>query len=1049
MKIVSQLILLNLVIKNKKQKNMSINKNINDPAFMLTAPATAVETVYGSTWSQFGSTMVGTSTGDRFSSGIALSKDGTVMAVSSPCDDSTGTDRGFVKVFKWTTATSTWVQRGGTFFGINNNDTIGLNLSVSSDGSIIAFTYNEAAIFTVSTTTKGYANVFYYDANKVSAITDTSSSTFGPIGWSRLGGSIYNEAIGDNGSVVRLSGNGKIIAIGCWTNDGTSGNVGDNRGNVRVYRYVSSKADAVTDQSSADFGPAGWTRMGADIDGQAALDYFGSLDLSLDGAIMAVGAGGSDAFPTVMGSAANLGQVRVFYWDSASSSWMQRGTPIYGQLNSISNKDIYFPGVLKLSADGNVIALGMETYASYSGITKIMTWNAGCNDYVPLGQQIRQFGDWQNSGTDVSLSSDGQILAVGTYDADVNISNGGNVRVYKLTTQSTTLVSPAPSNMNAYPNDIAGTNNQAQISATIYRMTITGAVSGGTIWGSGTYTIDSNIAMAAVHAGFVSNGETKEVYIIMERAQTYYFSITRNGITSTSFQQVDGMPYDSYYFMASPKLWIQIGSDMFGSQNEFLGTSIALSGDGTIIVAGSYVSTNWAFTGSLRTYSLSATGKFTYSSSNMGVAGVYGDVVVLTNPGTTTITATQSASGSNPATTSSYVLNVNGFVVTTPKAYGDAAFATTVTTSSDGVITYSSSNTAVATIHASTGVITLVSVGTATFTASQAATSQYVAATITSNTLTVNKITPTLALVGVAATVTKYSSDAPFTVTASSASPGAVTYTSSNTAKATVGLNTGLVTLLAAGSATITAAQAATALYSAPASVTCVVTVGAAESLAGTTVTTSLANRNFTGASFASTVLTNISLSGATLTGVNFSGASISGANFTNANIVSATNLPAFSTTQKLQLLRNANNAAISAIQIATPLSGAEINAAITTPVPDISGATFVVKAPAYDASGVKVVTVTTVDVSNNASLYIPMNSGEAVKVNGVTYTFDGSSVLNSSGAVVTFISVLGKPFRLYAGSIIGLNVADKLNNVKIAGYGLYDVLADMYTLKT
>ena len=391
------------------------------------------------------------------------------------------------------------------------------------------------------------------------------------------------------------------------------------------------------------------------------------------------------------------------------------------------------------------------------------------------------------------------------------------------------------------------------------------------------------------------------------------------------------------------------------------------------------------------------------------------------------------------------------FVVATPKVYGDASFAITTrpTTSSTGAITYTSSDTAVATIDSAGDWINIVGVGTATFIATQAADGSYASSTMTSNALTVNKITPTLALVGVASTVSKYSSDAPFTVAASSASPGLITYTSSNTAKATVGLNTGLVTLIAAGSATITAAQAATAFYSAPASVTCVVTVGAVESLAGTIVSTSLANRNFTGASFASTVLTNISLSGATLTGVNFSGASISGANFTNANIVSATNLPAFSTTQKLQLLRNANNAAISAIQIATPLSGTEINAAITTPVPDISGATFVVKAPAYDASGVKVVTVTTTDVSNNASLYIPMNSGEAVKVNGVTYTFDGTNILNSSSAIVTFISVLGKPFRLYAGSIIGLNVIEKLNNVKISGYGLYDVLADMYTLKT
>jgi hypothetical protein len=266
---------------------------------------------------------------------------------------------------------------------------------------------------------------------------------------------------------------------------------------------------------------------------------------------------------------------------------------------------------------------------------------------------------------------------------------------------------------------------------------------------------------------------------------------------------------------------------------------------------------------------------------------------------------------------------------------------------------------------------------------------------------------------------------------------------------ATVGSSTGLVTLVATGSATITAAQASTAFYSAPTSVTCVVTVGAVENLAGTTVTTSLANRNFTGASFANTVLTNVSLADATLTNVNFSGATIAGAVFSNANIVGATNLPAFSTTQKLQLLRNANNVAISAVQIATPLSGTEINAAIATPVPDISGATFVVKAPALDASGVKVVTVTTTDVSNNASLYIPMNSGETVKVNGVTYTFNGTAVLDSTGTAVTFINVLGKAFRLYAESIVGLNVVDKLNNVKIAGYGLHDVLNDILIPKT
>jgi uncharacterized protein YjbI with pentapeptide repeats len=203
-----------------------------------------------------------------------------------------------------------------------------------------------------------------------------------------------------------------------------------------------------------------------------------------------------------------------------------------------------------------------------------------------------------------------------------------------------------------------------------------------------------------------------------------------------------------------------------------------------------------------------------------------------------------------------------------------------------------------------------------------------------------------------------------------------------------------------------------------------------------------------TGTSFVNTVLTNVSLAGATLTGANFSGANIAGAVFTNANIVGATNLPVFSTTQKLQLLRNANNVDISAVQITTLLSGADINAAISVPVPDIVGATFVVKAPAYDGNGIKAITVTTGDVANNASLYIPMNSGEAVKVNGVTYTFDGTNVLNASGSVVTFITVLEKPFRVYAGSIIGLNVIDELNKIKISGYGLYDILISLLATK-
>ena len=427
--------------------------------------------------------------------------------------------------------------------------------------------------------------------------------------------------------------------------------------------------------------------------------------------------------------------------------------------------------------------------------------------------------------------------------------------------------------------------------------------------------------------------------------------------------------------------------------------------------------------------------------------------------GTVTFTASQAETAqynaptsvtSNTLTVSKVTTSLSTFSIAESKTFGAAPFSaiSAPTSDSNGAITYSSNNTGVATINASNGLITLVAAGTVTFTASQEETAQYNAPTsVTSNTLTVSKGTPTL--VFATSSISKSLTDADFTVVASSASSGAITYTSSDAAIATVGSTTGLVTLVDTGSVTITAAQADTAQYNAPTNATCTITIGAAANLAGTVVTTSLASKNLTGVSLVGTNLTNISLANTNLRNADLSGAVVTGASFINTDISGATNLPVFSTTQKLQLMRNSNNAAISAIQILTLLSGAEINAAITTPIPDISGATFVVKAPAYNVSNEKIVTITSQDISNNTSLYIPMNSGETVKVNGTAYTFDGTNISNSTGSVIQFINVLGKPFRVYAGSIVGLNVLDQLNTIKIGGDGLYDILSDLFAAKT
>jgi hypothetical protein len=298
---------------------------------------------------------------------------------------------------------------------------------------------------------------------------------------------------------------------------------------------------------------------------------------------------------------------------------------------------------------------------------------------------------------------------------------------------------------------------------------------------------------------------------------------------------------------------------------------------------------------------------------------------------------------------------------------------------------------------------------------------------------------------------TKNVTDAPFIITASSASPGAITYTSSNTSIAAVNATTGLVTLKSAGTLTITAAQAAVSFYNAPTNATYSIVVSPAGSaLAGQTVSpsTSFSQVDLSGASFVGTTLSGVSFSGATLTNVNFSGAVITGTDFTNANISGATNLPAFSTVQKLQLLKNINNAAIGAVQVST-VTGSTLASAITNPITitGIENLTFSVVVPTtLDASANKTLTLTSATIASS-NIYLPVNTSDVIKINGIIYRSNGTNILDANNEVVNFISIDGVPFRVYAGSFVGINTLSSLNSLKVNGSGVYDAMKSVYLL--
>jgi hypothetical protein len=421
-------------------------------------------------WIQRGIDIDGEAAGDQSGQSVSVSSDGTIVAIGAIYNDASGnllSNAGHVRVYKYDTNTNTWSQLGGDIDGEAASDNSGRSVSLSSDGTVVAIGAfgNDASGNLLSNA--GHVRVYKYDATKTTAQMNQSLVNFGPVGWNRLGGDIDGEAASDNSGIsVSLSSDGTIVAIGAYYND-ASGNLLSNAGHVRVYKYDATKTTAQTNQSLPNFGPVGWNRLGADIDGEAASDQSGiSVTLSADGTVVAIGANYNTG---VNGSSS--GQVRVYKYDATKTTaqtnqslanfgpvgWNRLGGDIDGEkANDNSGQSV------SLSADGTVVAIGANgndasgNLLADAGHVRVYKYNAtkttaqwsdqSLSNYGPagwnrLGGDIDGEAAGDYSGWSVSLSSDGTIVAIGAIynDASGNLlSNAGHVRVYKYDATKTT-----------------------------------------------------------------------------------------------------------------------------------------------------------------------------------------------------------------------------------------------------------------------------------------------------------------------------------------------------------------------------------------------------------------------------------------------------------------------------------------------------------------------------------------------------------------------------------------------------------------------------------
>ena len=335
-----------------------------------------------------------------------------------------------------------------------------------------------------------------------------------------------------------------------------------------------------------------WEQTGGDIDGEAEGDQSGySVSLSSDGSILAVGARYNG------GNGIQSGHVRVHAW--SGTAWVQQGDDIDAEAAGDQSG-----WSISLSSDGSVLAIGArlnDGNGSNSGHVRVYVWNG--NAWVQQGDDIDGEAEGDQSGYSVSLSSDGSILAIGSFDNDGNGSNSGHVRVYvwngnTWVQQGDDLDGEAESDASGYSVSLSSDGSIVAIGA--HKNDGNGSLSGhvrvyawsGTAWVQRGSDIDGE-AGGDQSGWSVSLSSDGSILAIGARL---------NNGNGASSGQVRVYTWNGI-------AWIQRGGDIDGEAGgDQSGYSVSLSSDGSIVAIGSpFNDGNGATSGHTRVYAWSET----------------------------------------------------------------------------------------------------------------------------------------------------------------------------------------------------------------------------------------------------------------------------------------------------------------------------------------------------------------------------------------------------------------------------------------------------------
>jgi hypothetical protein len=272
----------------------------------------------------------------------------------------------------------------------------------------------------------------------------------------------------------------------------------------------------------------------------------------------------------------------VFEYYDASDSWLQLGSSIQGMEDA---ERLGFS--VSMSGDGDRVAVGAPKGNGGTGSAGVHEYSG--IEWILLDDIVVGKSDGDRAGFSVSLSNDGTTLAVGAFtSSNGNLPGSGSVTVYKI--EGGSAGNSTSSSLVIQGQTLVGVNEEAQFG---YSVSLSGDGKRLVVGSNGFSSPDvSKVGLCAVYelqevnwievGNSIGNGENEET--------GSHVSISKNGnaVSCSKSMSIDGTLIGSVVVLEENRTGWNVADIVISSlgNSSTFGASVSLSQDGKWIVAG-------------------------------------------------------------------------------------------------------------------------------------------------------------------------------------------------------------------------------------------------------------------------------------------------------------------------------------------------------------------------------------------------------------------------------------------------------------------------------